>query len=170
MRDIPAILDLINGYARQGIMLPRSEFELSEGIRDFTVLEIAGRVRGCAALHFYGPAMAEVRSLAIEETLKGTGGGRALMLAVEAEARHFELDVLFAFTYVPGFFAALGYREVDRGELPLKAWKDCLRCPKFQACDEIAVVKFFKQDASLPAAGRAMADDALVQLPSFRRV
>jgi amino-acid N-acetyltransferase len=61
---------------------------------------------------------------------------------LEEEAFAFRLQSLFAFTYVPKFFARLGYREVDRGELPLKAWKDCLRCPKFQCCDETAVLKW----------------------------
>ncbi len=37
MRDIPNILSLINTYAAQGIMLPRTEFEMSENIRDFSV-------------------------------------------------------------------------------------------------------------------------------------
>jgi len=37
MRDIPRILDLINDYAARGIMLPRTEFEMSEAIRDFLV-------------------------------------------------------------------------------------------------------------------------------------
>ena len=32
MHDIPPILDLINGYAAKGVMLPRTEFELSEAI------------------------------------------------------------------------------------------------------------------------------------------
>jgi N-acetylglutamate synthase-like GNAT family acetyltransferase len=52
-----------------------------------------------------------------------------------------DLESLFAFTYVSGFFSRLGFLEVDRGELPLKAWKDCLRCLKFHACDEIAMLK-----------------------------
>lgn len=168
MRDIGGILALINGYARQGIMLPRNEFELSEGIRDFTVLCDGDRILGCAALHFYGPTMAEVRSLAVHPEAKGTGGGRLLMEALEREAREYELDALFAFTYVPAFFTKLGYREVDRGELPLKAWKDCLRCPKFQACDEIAVLLLLKEGTTLAAAGRALADDTVVQIPVFR--
>ena len=63
------------------------------------------------------------------------------MQALESEACDYGLQSLFAFTYVPGFFGRLGYTEVDRGSLPLKAWKDCLRCPKFQCCDEIAMVK-----------------------------
>ena len=150
MTDISGMLALINGYARDGIMLPRTEFELSEGIRDFTVLEMDGRIVGCAALHFYGPTTAEVRSLAVDSNMKGTGGGRMLMDAIEKEAVQFDLETIFAFTYVPGFFSKLGYREVDRGELPLKAWKDCLRCPKFQACDEIAVLKTLRE----PSAGQ----------------
>lgn len=164
MRDIPGMLALINDYARQGIMLPRTEFELSEGVRDFTVMVDGVQLVGCAALHFYGPVIAEVRSLAIAPVLKGKGAGRLLMQALDEEAVHFELGALFAFTYVPGFFRKLGYREVDRGELPLKAWKDCLRCPKFQACDEIAVLKPLREDFS---AGALRAEDArgLVQLP-----
>ena len=49
------------------------------------------------------------------------------------------IDAVFAFTYVPDFFGKMGFAEVERGELPLKAWKDCLRCPKFQCCDEVAM-------------------------------
>ncbi len=169
MSDITGMLGLINDYARQGIMLPRNEFEISEGVRDFTVLYDGDRLVGCAALHFYGPTMAEVRSLAVSPTLKGTGAGRLLMDALDAEALEFDLDALFAFTYVPGFFARMGYHEVDRGELPLKVWKDCLRCPKFQACDEIAVLKLLKGDANLTAARHAVSDDSLVQIPVLRQ-
>lgn len=167
MTDIPAILKLINDYARQGIMLPRNEFELSEGIRDFTVVLNGDSLIGCAALHFYGPTLAEVRSLAVHPTSKGSGAGRALMLALEQEAHDFGLDAVFAFTYVPGFFTRIGYQQVDRGELPLKAWKDCLRCPKFQACDEIAVLKLLRSDAVLPSSLRSPVEDGLIQLPTF---
>lgn len=168
MRDIPAMLRLINDYARQGIMLPRTEFELSEGVRDFTVLVEGESVVGCAALHFYGPSIAEVRSLAVAPQRKGSGAGRQLMEALEEEAREFELHAVFAFTYVAGFFAKMGYREIDRGELPLKAWKDCLRCPKFQACDEIAVLKPLRADFQLPKSDLHLSPN-LVQLPAITR-
>lgn len=141
MADVPALLALINGYASKGIMLPRTEFEMAENIRDFTVVTLDGRMVGCGALHFYSATDGEVRSLAVDPNTKGQGIGRILIEALEAEARAYQLISLFAFTYVAPFFARLGYREVDRGELPLKAWKDCLKCPKFTACDEIAMVK-----------------------------
>lgn len=141
MPDIAALLSLINDFASKGIMLPRTEFEMSENIRDFTVAFSADQMAGCGALHFYSPASAEVRSLAVHEAAHGQGIGRLIVEALEAEARQFNLKNLFAFTYAPGFFRKLGFREVERGELPLKAWKDCLRCPKFQCCDEIAMLK-----------------------------
>jgi amino-acid N-acetyltransferase len=149
LTDIPVILDLINAYAVLGVMLPRTELEMAENIRDFIVAFEAGRLVGCGALHFYTSASGEVRSLAVDTTLKTQGIGRALVETLEAEARAQDLSSIFAFTYVPGFFTKLGFDEVDRGELPLKAWKDCLRCPKFQACDEIAMLKRLKPDAPI---------------------
>jgi amino-acid N-acetyltransferase len=142
MRDIHALLKLIDTYAAQGVMLPRTEFEMSENIRDFMLAFAGGELLGCGALHFYTPTSGEVRSLAVDPQVKSRGVGRAVVEALESEARECGLHSMFAFTYVPGFFARLGFEEVERGELPLKAWKDCLRCPKFQCCDEIAVIKY----------------------------
>jgi amino-acid N-acetyltransferase len=151
LTDIPLMLELINDYAAKGIMLPRTEFEMAENIRDFVVAFDHGRLAGCGALHFYTASSGEVRSLAVDPSVKTKGIGRAIVETLEVEARAQDLHSLFAFTYVAGFFAKLGFEEVDRGELPLKAWKDCLRCPKFQACDEIAVLKRLKSDApSIP--------------------
>src|SRR3954449_12902225 len=66
MRDIHSLLKLINGYAAKGIMLPRTEFEMSENIRDFILAFDRDRLVGCGALHFYTPTSGEVRSLAVD--------------------------------------------------------------------------------------------------------
>ncbi len=147
LKDIPGVLRLINNYARLGIMLPRTELELAENIRDFSVMTVDGSVAACGALHIYSDNAAEVRSLAVLPEHQGMGAGRRIVTTIEDEAREFGLAALFAFTYVEEFFARLGYREVDRGELPLKAWKDCLRCPKFTACDEVAMLKVLDEEA-----------------------
>jgi amino-acid N-acetyltransferase len=165
--DILPILRLINGYAAKGIMLARTEFEMSENIRDFTVAYSGGELLGCGALHFYTPTTAEVRSLAVEPRMKKLGIGRIVVEALEQEARENELHAIFAFTYVPGFFSHMGFMEVDRGSLPLKAWKDCLRCPKFQCCDEIAVLKALCDDPVLDIPARLT--NLLVELPQVRR-
>ena len=165
LSDISALLRLINGFASRGIMLPRTELEMAENIRDFTLITHAGQVIGCGALHIYTIQTAEIRSLAVDPNFQKHGVGARLMSALEAEAHEFEIHALFAFTYVPGFFRKMGYREVDRGELPLKAWKDCLRCPKFQACDEIAMLKAIRGDFSL---GRDSLVSELVPLPVLK--
>ncbi len=160
LRDIPLILALINSYAAQGIMLPRTEFEMAENIRDFSVAYKGEQLVGCGALHFYTPTSAEVRSLAVLPERKQHGIGRALVAALEEEAQENGLESIFAFTYAPQFFRKLGFCEIERGELPLKAWKDCLRCPKFHHCDEIAVLKRLK---SLEIACKK-SDDLLIQV------
>ncbi len=146
MRDIAGILDLINGYARKGLMLPRTEFEMSENIRDFTVVMAQGRVLGCGALHFYSPTVGEIRSLAVADEAKAHGVGRRLVEALVQEADDYALDAVFAFTYVVEFFRKVGFEEVERGALPLKVWKDCVRCPKFQCCDEVAMLRVLRPE------------------------
>jgi amino-acid N-acetyltransferase len=145
--DIPDLLALIGPYAADGILLPRTEFEMAECIRDFVVAHAENRLIGCGALHFYTPTSAEVRSLAVDPSLKTKGIGRRIVEALQDEAARNSLSSIFAFTYVPDFFLKLGFDEVDRGELPLKAWKDCLRCPKFQCCDEVPMLKKLKTKA-----------------------
>ncbi len=177
LSDVRPLVDLINRYASTGIMLPRTEAELSENIRDFTVAEAGGRLVGCGALHFYGPATAEVRSLAVAPEWKNHGVGRLLMEAIEAEATVNAVEALFAFTYVPGFFGKFDFVGVDRGTLPSKVWKDCLRCPKFECCDEIAMRKLLAStlrvagDAPVCGAStlRHDADETGVLLPIIRK-
>jgi amino-acid N-acetyltransferase len=166
MRDIDGLLKLINSYAADGIMLPRTEFEMSENIRDFTVACAGREVIGCGALHFYTPTAGEVRSLAVNPRWKGHGVGRKIVESLEQESVQNGLHAIFAFTYVADFFGKLGFREVERGELPLKVWKDCLRCPKFQCCDEVAVLKALRPHPVLATAGEP--DAALIQLPHLK--
>ncbi len=168
MPDIHSLLDLINGYAGKGIMLPRTEFEMSENIRDFTVAFDGAQLVGCGALHFYTPTTAEVRSLAVAEEFKQSGAGRAIVKALEQEALESGLEFIFAFTYVQEFFRKLGFVEVERGELPLKAWRDCLRCPKFQCCDEIAMLKVLREGVSFPP-GSSEPFTELIQLPTMQQ-
>src|SRR6202044_3342267 len=173
MQDIPALLELINGYAAKGIMLSRTEFEMSENMRDFMVAYAGNQLVGCGALHFYSPTMGEVRSLAVAESHKTNGIGRMIVDSLVYEAKLYGLDAVFAFTYVPTFFGRVGFHEVERGELPLKAWKDCLRCAKFQACDEIAVVRVLRpqrwpqrEQVLSPVLG--VEDGLVVLLPTVR--
>ena len=154
LADVKPLVKLINEYASQGIMLPRTEFELAENVRDFTVAVVGEEVAGCGALHFYGLRTGEIRSLAVHPRHQNLGIGKRLTEALEAEGIVHGLVSVFAFTYIPSFFARLGFVEVDRQQLPAKVWKDCLRCPKLQCCDEIAMHKrIAPQEPSTPFCG-----------------
>jgi amino-acid N-acetyltransferase len=172
MTDIVPILELINGYAAKGIMLPRTELELSEHIRDFSVARSGGKLLGCGALHFYTQTLGEIRSLAIDESAKTHGVGRRVVEHLVAEAIAYDLDGVFAFTYVVEFFNKVGFQTVERGALPLKAWKDCLRCSKFRCCDEIAVIRLLNPrrwgEGHTHTWGHQEQLDSLIQLPTVR--
>ncbi|GMU39983.1 MAG: acetyltransferase [Chloroflexota bacterium] len=139
-RDGEGIAALINFWAAQGQMLPRTLGETYENLRDFFVVRQDGRVVGCAALHITWADLAELKSLAVEESTQSRGIGAALVRACVEEGRALGLDRLFALTYRPGFFERLGWQQADVMNLPRKVWNECYRCPKFPGCDEIAMV------------------------------
>lgn len=138
--DVEQIHAIIDPYAGEGILLPRSKAELSENVRDFVVAEKDGKVIGCGALHLYGTHLAEIRSIAVPPQSKGLGIGRLLVNALMAESRRHTVSCVCLFTRTPGFFAHLGFQVAQRQNLPDKIYKDCVHCPKLTDCDEIAMV------------------------------
>ncbi len=147
-RDGEGIAQLINYWAAQGQMLPRTLGETYENLRDFFVVRDGGRVVGCAALHITWADLAELKSLAVEESEHSRGIGAALVRACVEEGRTLGLARLFALTYRPGFFERLGWAQADVMELPRKVWNECYRCPKFPGCDEIAMTLDLEPAAS----------------------
>ena len=139
--DMLQVEPLINGFARRELMLPKTVEQLSRNFREFVVAEHEGRIIGCSALRVYTPQLAELGSLAVDESAHGLGVGRKLVTAIETEARRHGIGTVFALTLQDAFFHRLGYRTVPKEMFPLKVWADCRSCPKLHACDEIAVVK-----------------------------
>jgi amino-acid N-acetyltransferase len=138
--DVPQMHKLINYYADKGEMLARPLSELYEGIRDYLVVREGERVVACAALHVAWADLAEIRSVAVTEDRKKTGLGASLVQACLEEAGALGIETVFCFTYKPEFFKRQGFVDIDKMELPRKVWTDCLRCPKFPNCDEMALI------------------------------
>jgi len=143
--DITAIAGLVNKHADIGDVLPRSEEDLSEGIRDFFVADGDDGVLGCSSLKIMGPDLAEVRSLVVSEQAQGLGLGKALVVACVSEAKELGIARVFALTAKPVFFEKLDFRRVPRSTFPQKIWKDCFQCKFFEACGEVAVQYDFPQ-------------------------
>ncbi len=138
--DVPQIQQLVNSFADKGEMLPRPLSEIYENIRDYFVVREGERVIACAALHINWSDLAEIRSVAVAEDQQKQGVGAEIIEACLAEARKLGIPTVFCFTYKPAFFEKSGFSQVDKMELPRKVWVDCIRCPKFPNCDEIALV------------------------------
>jgi len=140
LEDVPVLAEMINHYARERILLPRSLPELYECVREFVVAEEDGVIVGCGALKFYNADLAEIRSLCVAPGTSHQGVGRALVEDLIAEAGQRRLKTVFALTMAPEFFQRCGFRETIRERLPQKVWRDCLRCEKYFCCDEKAFV------------------------------
>jgi len=138
--DIPQIQKLVNHFAAKGEMLPRALSELYENVRDFYVVRSGEEVIGCAALHVFWLDLAEIRGVAVVEEMHDQGVGAVIIEACVDEARNLGINTIFCLTYRPGFFERFGFYQIDKKELPHKIWAECLRCPKFPDCDEIALI------------------------------
>ncbi|MEM8713720.1 MAG: N-acetyltransferase [Planctomycetota bacterium] len=150
IEHVEPIMDLVNGLAAKGVMLPRSPASIVEKLRDFVVAFVDGEFAGCGALAVIWTDIAEVRSIAVDPKFQGLGLGKELALRLIADAESLGIARVMAFTYVLGFFEKLGFEVVEHGSLPHKVFTDCLNCPKFHKCDEIAVVKVLKPATEAP--------------------
>ncbi len=140
--DAPAIADLVQPYAERNLMLPRPAASVYANLRDFFVAETTeGALVGCCALTLVSEELAEVRTLAVAEAGQGLGLGRRLVEATLEEARVLGIPRVFALTRVPGFFEKLGFARTEMRTLPQKVWNDCIHCPLFPDCDEIALIR-----------------------------
>lgn len=149
LRDVPAIAELVNQYAAEGLMLSKRQVDLYENIREFVVVVTSdGQLMGCGALRTVWHNLAEVRSLAIAPEAKGMGLGRRIVDELIKEANQLGLAKVFALTYQQVFFEKLGFHVVDKAGFPQKVWLDCNQCPKQTCCDEIAVLRILNPAAS----------------------
>jgi amino-acid N-acetyltransferase len=152
--DVEEILELVNGFAASNLMLPRGPQYLYENIRDFVIAidksipvytltdtkEVMNLMVACGSLHVLWEDIAEVRALAIHPDYQHLGLGSRIVEFMEEEARKIGIHRLFTFTMTEDFFKALGFRKINRKDLPPKVWGECSRCPKYFQCDEVGMV------------------------------
>ena len=149
--DIDGILALVNGYAAENLMLPRTAEQVRRVLAHFLVAEQAGAVVGCGSLVELTPQLTELRSLAVAADQRGTGLGRRLVEALVERARAEGYDKLCALTLQESFFNNLGFATVDRWAVSPKIWTECIYCPKFDHCDEIAVLMNLTESETVAA-------------------
>lgn len=139
--DIENIWSLLGTYAKERLLLPRSQEDIASRLKNFRIAELDGVFVGCVAIRDYGGGLYEVRSLAVAKEFNNHGIGSAIVTAACDSLRAKGEPIrLFALTYRAHFFERLGFRIVDRSQFPEKIWSDCAICPKRKNCDETAVL------------------------------
>jgi amino-acid N-acetyltransferase len=145
--DVDGILSLVNGYASQNLMLPRTAEQIRRALPGFLVAVRGSKVVGCGSNVPLTPRLAELRSLAVAPETRGTGLGKRLVEALVIAARDAGYERICALTLNEGFFHACSFETIDRWSLTPKIWQECIYCPKFDKCDEIAVVLNLREPA-----------------------
>jgi amino-acid N-acetyltransferase len=141
LQDARSIHQLIHTFTHDGTLLPRRYAEICANISTFTIVENEShQFIGCAALHVYGQHLAEIRSIVVRPDTKGHGAGSLLVRALLDQAEASPIQCVCLFTRIPGFFEHFNFRIAEHQALPDKVMKDCLHCPRRNACDEIAMV------------------------------
>jgi amino-acid N-acetyltransferase len=147
MGDIKKIYNLLQYFADKDLLLGRSLSSLYDQLRDFSVYVVKEeddpdqeKLVGVCALHICWDNLAEIRSLAVIDEYHGKGVGRELINKALEDADFYGITKVFTLTYQPDFFRKLGFKDIDKSELPHKVWSDCINCSKFPDCNEEALV------------------------------
>lgn len=139
-KDVEDIRMLLERYAIERLLLPRSSKDILENISSFIIADVQGKFAGCVAVRDFNSDLYEIRSLAVPPEFTGHGIGLKLVrstvesLGLKGKCR------VFALTLRPKLFLKLGFKLVSKDLFPEKIWSDCAVCPKKNHCDEDAVL------------------------------
>lgn len=153
LADVPRMMPLLNEYVQQAEILPRSEADVYRSIREWVVAEAGHKIVGVGSLVVMWQDLAEIRSLVINRDYQGQGLGRKIVGLLLDEANALALPRVFALTRKPGFFMKMGFQLTKIEKLPRKVLHDCVFCPKFHSCDEVALTITLKTPLSENDAG-----------------
>ena len=140
--DIPPMQDLVLPEVESGVILERNPDEMATNIRSYTLALFENKIIGFCALHIHTSSLAEIRSLIVNEELRGQKIGENLINKCVEEARELGLQKLLSLTYRQSFFENLGFFEISKESLPEhKIWADCIKCKLFPICNEVSLIK-----------------------------
>ncbi len=175
--DVPRITELIAANARRGGLLPRSEANIRASLKNFVVAEMdacdpeqAGAPSqpcavGCGSLVPMSTALVELRSLAVDESVRSGGIGGRIVQELVRLARERNFSTIFALTRAISFFEKAGFAITPKENFPEKVFRDCVACPLLSNCDEVAVTIQLSAGGIVIPAGLPRLDAREKQIP-----
>ncbi|AFR09689.1 MULTISPECIES: amino-acid N-acetyltransferase [Nocardiopsis] len=140
--DVTHIRRLVDTYSVDRRVLSKSTVNLYEDIQEFWVAEaeivpetpegapVEEAVRsvvGCGALHVLWEDLAEVRTVAVDPSLRGFGVGHRIVTALLDTARELGVRRVFCLTFETGFFARHGFAPIQGTPVSFRVYEELLR-------------------------------------------
>ena len=125
--DVKAIRALVDSYAAPGQMLAKETVTLYESVQEFMVAEVDGVVVGCGALHVLWEDLAEVRTVAVIESMQGKGIGHAILESILNKAKEIGVKKVFCLTFETKFFDSHGFNEIQGAPVEPDVYAQLLR-------------------------------------------
>ena len=125
--DIKGIRQLIDSYAPQGRLLSKETVTLYESVQEFTVAVEGDEVIGCGALHVLWEDLAEVRTVAVSEKLRGQGVGHQILDSIVERAKTIGVKRIFCLTFETEFFVCLCFEVIEGTPVEPEIYAELLR-------------------------------------------
>ncbi|MCK6066490.1 MULTISPECIES: amino-acid N-acetyltransferase [Microbacterium] len=127
--DVRGIHRLLDPYVQRRILLGKDLVVLYESVQQFVVAEADGELIGCGALHVIWEDLAEIRTLIVVDEWLHRGVGRALVAALEDEARELGVQRLFCLTFEVDFFTRRGFAPIGEQVVDPDVYSQLVRSP-----------------------------------------
>jgi amino-acid N-acetyltransferase len=128
-RDVQVIRALIDQNVGSGRLLDKPTVNLYEDIQEFCVAEssVDGSVVGCGALHVMWEDLAEIRTVAVQQSSRRTGVGHLIVDELLSRARQLGVARVFVLTFAVSFFARHGFTEIFGTPVAPEVYAELLR-------------------------------------------
>lgn len=131
--DVRAIVRVVQPLADERILIAKELIDYFESVQEFVVAQTVGEegaegeVVGCGALHVLWDDIAEIRTLAVDRSRRGTGIGHALLERLVGRARDLGLRRLFCLTFEVDFFLRHGFEVIEGTPVGTDVYAEMLR-------------------------------------------
>jgi amino-acid N-acetyltransferase len=126
--DVPTIARIVSGFADNRILLHKETVNDYQNVQEFQVaVDESDQVIGCGAVHVMWEDLAEIRTLAVDESWHGRGVGHALLAELLAQGERLGVSRLFCLTFEVDFFTRHGFHEIEGTPVQPEVYAELLR-------------------------------------------
>jgi amino-acid N-acetyltransferase len=125
--DVKKIRKIVDAYSDQRRLLSKETVTLFEAVQEFVVAEVDGEVVGCGALHVLWEDLAEVRTVAVIESMHGQGVGHKILDQVLKNAKEIGVKKVFCLTFETKFFGSHGFEEIQGTPVTPEVYQQMIR-------------------------------------------